>query len=73
MKLTKEVTAKHGAQLQRLRNLPEFQVLLEWLEARAKDHAHTTVYCQQPTLMHVSQGRAQEAESILQDLKDLSK
>jgi len=73
VKRTKEVEAKRRTQLQRLRNLPEFEALLEWLEARAKDHAHTTVYTTQPTQMHVSQGRAQEAESIIESLKDLTK
>lgn len=46
---------------------------MEWLEARAKDHAHLTVHTTQPTQMHVSQGRAQEAESIIESLKELTK
>ena len=72
MKRTKELEVKHRAKLQRLRNLPEFEALLEWLEARARDHAHYTVYSTQPNLMHVSQGRAQEVESIIEALKELT-
>ncbi len=73
MKRTKEVEAKRRTQLQRIRNLPEFEALLEWLDARAKDHSYATVYATQPTQMHVSQGRAQEAESIIDGLKELTK
>ena len=73
MKETKDATARLQRDLQRLRNLPEFTALLEWLDARAKDHARAVVHSTQPNLTPILQGRAQEAEAIAETLKEITK
>jgi len=73
VKETKDATARLQKDLQRLRNIPEFASLLDWLDARAKDHARAVVYSNQPNLTPILQGRAQEAEAIAEKLREITK
>lgn len=73
MKPSKEDEARIKARLQTIKHSRDLPVLVEWLEHRCQVLAAQVVWCSQPNLTPTLQGRAQEANTIVEELKELLK